>query len=91
MFLNAIMEKHQKEALSVTQRTVLPSSTLFFELIEEGDKLLIEAFFNDQPVHLKGCLSIKGCGASEFAASLSAGIAYTDVAKACQESTTSSK
>jgi hypothetical protein len=47
LFLSAVIDKHHRHEITGHQRTVIPSSTLFFELIEDGDKLLVEGFFND--------------------------------------------
>lgn len=84
LFLSGVVDKHHRHEINGHQRTVIPSSTLFFELIENGDDLLVEAFFNDQPLHLGGCEHVRNCTFSKFATFLNETIAYPDVAQACQ-------
>lgn len=84
LIITSVTNASHSSELYRHQRRVIPSSTLFFELIEEGDDLLVEAFFNDQPLHLGGCEHKKGCAASDFADFLNKTIAYPDTSKACQ-------
>jgi hypothetical protein len=93
LFLSAVMQgsnktnavegahnQHHKEHA----RHVIPSSTLFFELVERDDDLYVEGYFNDEPLHLGGCHHIHSCTAANFAHFLNTTIAYTNVTAACQ-------
>jgi len=85
LMLSSVLQKdHRDEFYSHHQRTVVPSSTLFFELIEDGDDLNVEAFFNDEPLRLGGCHHHKNCKAAEFAKFLNESIAYPSTKQACQ-------
>ena len=87
-FLSSVIGKHHLYTFSHLIRPVVPSSTLFFEVVQDnaGDNY-VEAYFNDEPLPLGGCQPLQPCKVEYFVNYLKSIIAFDDVSKACQEKT----
>lgn len=62
----------------------VPSSTLFFHIVENSGKTYIEAFFNDVAVPLGTCAEGAACELAGFVSWLAANIKVTDVVGTCK-------
>eukprot|EP00349_Pseudokeronopsis_sp_Brazil_P003725 CAMPEP_0202959266 /NCGR_PEP_ID=MMETSP1396-20130829/3500_1 /ASSEMBLY_ACC=CAM_ASM_000872 /TAXON_ID= /ORGANISM="Pseudokeronopsis sp., Strain Brazil" /LENGTH=201 /DNA_ID=CAMNT_0049677755 /DNA_START=704 /DNA_END=1309 /DNA_ORIENTATION=+ len=77
-FLDAVINQDYKGEIESS----IPSSTLFFNLMEKDGSMQIEGRFNDEPIVLGGCEDTL-CSLDSFVQFLSGQIHYDDVKAAC--------